>query len=84
MVHDSQGRIADRTREHLCSSDAAVVRFRRTVLAQAKALASGVEPKAPFLPGAYRLRSGSWMASEGVSFEDVMLERFGHRHGRVA
>ncbi len=84
MIHDSQGRIADRTREHLCSSDAAVVRFRRTVLAQAKALASGVEPRAPGLPEAYKLRSGSWMASEGVSFEEVMMERFGHRHGRVA
>src|SRR5690606_37289991 len=84
MIHDSQGRIADRTREHLCASDAAVVRFRRTVLAQAKALASGVQPTAPFMPQAYKLRSGSWMASEGVSFEEVMLERFGHRFGRVA
>lgn len=83
MIHDSQGRIADRTREHLCSSDAAVVRFRRTVLSQAKALAAGEEPKAPWLHEAYKLRSGSWMASEGVSFEEVMIERFGHRHGRV-
>ena len=32
MIQDSQGRIADRTREHLSASDAAIVRFRRTML----------------------------------------------------
>lgn len=84
LVHDSQGRIADRTAEHLSPSDAAVVRFRRSVLAGAKALAQGVEPQAPLKHQAYKLRSGSWIASEGVSFEQVMLERFGDADGRVA
>ncbi len=83
MIQDSQGRIADRTQEHLTASDAAIVRFRRTVLTGAKALAQGQEPTAPFLPAAYRLRSGSWVAAEGVSFEQVMLERFGDRVGQV-
>ena len=83
MIQDSQGRIADRTREHLSPSDAAIVRFRRTVLAGAKALARGIEPLAPTKHQAYRLRSGSWFASEGVSFEQVMLERFGDAFGRV-
>lgn len=84
LVHDSQGRIADRTAEHLSPSDAAVVRFRRLVLAGAKALAQGIEPQAPLKHQAYKLRSGSWIASEGVSFEQVMLERFGDPVGRVA
>lgn len=84
LVHDSQGRIADRTAEHLSPSDAAVVRFRRSVLAGAKALTKGVEPQAPLKHQAYKLRSGSWIASEGVSFEQVMLERFGDAAGRVA
>jgi phenylpropionate dioxygenase-like ring-hydroxylating dioxygenase large terminal subunit len=83
MIHDSQGRIADRTQEHLSPTDAAIVRFRRIVLAGAKALAGGVEPQAPLRHEAYRLRSGSWMAAEGVSFEQVMLERFGDPVGRV-
>ena len=83
MIQDSQGRISDRTREHLSPSDAAVVRFRRTVLSGAKALARGIEPEAPLKHEAYRLRSGSWFASEGVSFEQVMLERFGDTVGRV-
>jgi phthalate 4,5-dioxygenase oxygenase subunit len=83
MIHDSQGRIADRTKEHLTASDAAVVRFRRTVLGGAKALQQGTEPQAPHKPEAYKLRSGSWFAAEGVSFEQVMLERFGDTVGRV-
>jgi phthalate 4,5-dioxygenase oxygenase subunit len=83
MIQDSQGRIADRTQEHLSPSDAAVVRFRRAVLAGARALASGIEPQAPLKHEAYRLRSGSWFAAEGVSFEQVMLERFGDPVGRV-
>jgi phenylpropionate dioxygenase-like ring-hydroxylating dioxygenase large terminal subunit len=83
MIQDSQGRIADRTLEHLTASDAAIVRFRRTVLAGAKALAAGQEPEAPLRHDAYKLRSGSWIASEGVPLEQVMLERFGDRVGRV-
>lgn len=84
MIQESQGRIADRTREHLTTTDAAIVRFRRTLLGLAKALADGREPQAPWHHRAYRLRSGSWMAHEGVPFEDVMRERFGDPVGRVA
>jgi phenylpropionate dioxygenase-like ring-hydroxylating dioxygenase large terminal subunit len=83
MIQDSQGRIADRTREHLSASDAAIVRFRRTILAGAKALQSGTEPQAPLRHASYKLRSGSWIASEGVTFEQVMIERFGHPYGQV-
>lgn len=84
MIQDSLGRIADRTHEHLSASDAAIVRFRRMVLAGARALAAGTEPLAPGRPQAYRLRSGSWLAAEGVPFEQVMIERFGDPVGRVA
>ncbi|WP_151446138.1 Rieske 2Fe-2S domain-containing protein [Lacisediminimonas profundi] len=83
LVHDSQGRIADRTQEHLTASDAAIVRFRRQVMNGARALLSGVEPQAPWKHESYRLRSGSWIASEGVPFEQVMQERFGHPYGWV-
>jgi len=84
MIQDSQGRIADRTQEHLSPSDAAVVRFRRTVLTGAKALAAGSEPQAPLNHEVYMLRSGSWLAAEGVSFEQVMMERFSNPVGRMA
>jgi phthalate 4,5-dioxygenase len=53
------------------------------MLGLAKALAEGEAPQAPWHHDGYRLRSGSWMASEGVPFEDVMRERFGDPVGRV-
>ncbi|WP_119419073.1 Rieske 2Fe-2S domain-containing protein [Desertibaculum subflavum] len=83
MIQQSQGFIADRTRETLTATDAAVARFRRTLLAGAKALMAGEEPTAPWRPEAYRTRPGSWFAAEGIDFEDVLLERFGDRRGRV-
>ncbi|MBU2410362.1 MAG: Rieske 2Fe-2S domain-containing protein, partial [Gammaproteobacteria bacterium] len=70
MIQDSLGRISDRTQEHLSATDAAIVRFRRAVMGGAKALARGEWPTAPQRHASYRLRSGSWIAAEGVSFED--------------
>ncbi|MEC8851638.1 MAG: hypothetical protein VXX43_06715 [Pseudomonadota bacterium] len=85
MIQESQGPIVDRTRETLTATDAAVVRFRRTVMAAAAALAdSGEEPSAPWRHQAYTIRPGSWFAAEGTPFEDVLMERFGHNRGRVA
>ena len=83
MIQESQGSIADRTREHLTATDAAIVRFRRTMLSGARALSKGTEPKAPWLHESYRLRSGSWIAAEGTPFEQIMVERFGNPHGRT-
>ena len=83
MIQQSQGYIVDRTRENLCATDAAIVRFRRTVLDGARALAAGEEPRAPWLHQYYRTRPGSWFAAQGVPLEDVLLERFGDRLGRV-
>ena len=83
MIQDSQGLIADRTREHLTPTDAAVVRFRRAVLAGAADLADGVLPPAAQDGEAYCLRSGSWVANRSMAFEDVMIERFGDKTGRA-
>ena len=83
MIQESQGPIVDRTRENLTATDAAIVRFRRWVINGAKALAEGKEPEAPWYAEDYRRRSGSWVAAEGISFEQVMQERFGDPVGRV-
>jgi phthalate 4,5-dioxygenase len=83
MIQESQGRISDRTTEHLTNTDVAIVRFRRIVLGLAKALGNGVEPEAPWRHTAYRLRSGSWIGERQVPFEDVMVARFGDPVGRV-
>lgn len=83
MIQYSQGRVADRTKEILTTTDAAVVHFRNTVLDGAKALAVGKEPVAPFQHDAFRTRPGSWIAKDGIEMEDVMKERFNDRLGRV-
>lgn len=84
MIQNSQGYIADRTQENLGPTDLAVVRFRRLVLAGAKALRdSGQTPAAVAQPQAYRLRGGSAIVNAGVPFEEVMRERFGHVSGLV-
>ena len=83
MIQESQGSIADRTREHLTPTDAAIVRFRRMVLAGARALADGTAPMAAKDAAAYTRRSGSWMAKAGVPFDEVMRQRFGDGAGRV-
>src|SRR5204863_104064 len=49
LAQDSQGVIADRTREHLTATDAAVVRWRRLMLDAARALAAGRAPDAPLV-----------------------------------
>jgi len=72
-----------RTREHLTPTDAAIVRFRRAVLAGAKALTDGKLPQAPWRHESYRLRSGSWIADENSPFEAIMQERFGNPTGQV-
>lgn len=83
MIQDSQGPIVDRTQENLTATDAAIVRFRRAVMQGALELADGHPPQAPLRPTSYCLRSGSWVADEGVPFEEVMRQRFGDVHGRA-
>jgi len=54
---ESAGPIADRTREHLGTSDKAVVAFRSRMLAAARRLEQGLEPQAPYDPDCYRVRA---------------------------
>ena len=59
MVTESAGAIADRTREHLGTSDKAVIAFRQRLLGAARRLAQGIEPQAPYDPDCYRVRAHS-------------------------
>jgi len=83
LAQESQGLIADRTREHLTATDVGVVHFRRLMLREAKALAAGSEPAAPRRHASYRLRSGGALLDSGLSFEEVMRQRFGTATGAV-
>lgn len=84
MAQESQGRIADRTREHLTATDVGVVHFRRMMLKEAKNLRDGKEPAAAKEHEAYRLRSGGAVFPGRLSFEEVMKQRFGSTTGRVS
>jgi len=83
MAQDSQGLIADRTREHLTPTDVGAVRFRRVMLEGAKALREGREPAAAQRHESYRLRAGGCIAPSRLTFEEVMRQRFGSASGRV-
>ena len=83
-IQDSQGGIADRTREHLGPTDAAIIQFRRLMLGAARDLRGGLEPPAARNAAAYAVRSGSALADRSVAFADVMGQRFGDAVGRVA
>ena len=82
-VQDSQGFIVDRTREHLGPTDLGIVHFRRLMLQAAKDLAEGTEPPHAAEPDSYNVRSGGIVCDGAKSLEQVMVERFGDRYGRV-
>jgi phenylpropionate dioxygenase-like ring-hydroxylating dioxygenase large terminal subunit len=83
MIQDSQGFIADRTREHLGPTDLAIIEFRKRILRAARDLDVGVEPPAARNAAGYRLRGGSIVAARTLSFAETMVKRFGDPLGRV-
>ena len=76
---ESAGPIADRTREHLGTSDTAVIRMRRLLLGAAKALANGREPGAAAGGSLYTVRSHSTVIDETGDFDEYpeILEAMG-------
>ena len=79
-IQDSQGLIADRTREMLGPTDIGIVRFRRLVLDIAK----GQEPRAASKPEGYKVRAGGTVAHSSMPLADVMVARFGDPIGRAS
>jgi nitrite reductase/ring-hydroxylating ferredoxin subunit len=76
-IADSQGLIADRTRELLGQTDLGVVKFRRLVFDSIDALEDGIKPRGVDNPSAYRVRSGDAMSGKDARGLDVANERFG-------
>lgn len=72
VQEDQRGPISDRTTEHLGSSDTGVISTRRRLMAQARALADGVEPPQPRTPGVYRVRSMAVVAERSIPWEELM------------
>lgn len=80
-VADSQGRIADRTRELLVQTDLGVSRFRAAILNACESASSGKSPKGSRDPLAYRVRSGDYIAKNGEELDKVIDTRFGEYAG---
>jgi nitrite reductase/ring-hydroxylating ferredoxin subunit len=68
---ESMGAIYDRTREHLGSSDTAVIAMRRQLLGLARQLEAGVEPSMAARPELYRVRSTSFVLNRSESWIDA-------------
>lgn len=82
-IQDSQGLIADRTRELLGPTDLGVVQFRRLMLESARTLAEGGTPLGRDDPQAYLVRGGAIVAPAQAGLDEAMTMRFGDALGRV-
>ena len=83
MMENQWGPIADRTREHLTSSDYVIIHVRRRLLSAAKALAQGMEPEAPCHPAEYRYHRESVVLAQGTPEEAIELAKAQARATRV-
>jgi hypothetical protein len=63
----------DCTKEHLASSDAAIIQVRRRLIGAARALAEGKEPEAPWHPEAYAYHSARLVVDA-----DILVAHFAH------
>ena len=71
-VTDSMGPIMDRSREHLGTTDALIIRTRRRLIAAARALrANGAPPLGVDEPHVYRTRSGGIVLPRGADWQEA-------------
>jgi phthalate 4,5-dioxygenase len=74
-VTSSMGPVYDRSKEHLGTSDAMVIRVRRRVITAIKAhMQYGTVPPGVDDPAAYRVRSGGVYLPEGADWVDATRE----------
>jgi hypothetical protein len=82
-VQDSQGPIADRTREHLGPTDLGIMHFRKLIMEAARALQAGNSPTHLAHQDRYAVRSGGCVTHQAKDLPAVMVERFGDATGYV-
>ena len=68
-ITESMGHIYDRTREHLGTTDRAIIRMRRMLIQSAKDLAQGVEPRGLDISRRFdQIRSAERVLAEGADW----------------
>jgi len=79
-IQESQGTVADRSKEHLVTTDRAIVAARQRLIKAGKEVAAG--GKAPGLsPEAQLVRSASFVIPAGAEFETHALDAVKYRKG---
>ena len=70
VQEDQWGPISDRTREHLGTTDLAIIAMRKRLLREAKQLPNGTEPPAPHAGASYRVRSAAFVTATNDPWYD--------------
>jgi len=70
-VTESMGPIVDRTREHLGTTDLAIIAARRRLIQAARDLQQGIEPYAASHPEVYHVRPTSAILPRDVAFDQA-------------
>ncbi|MGE5139554.1 MAG: Rieske 2Fe-2S domain-containing protein [Rudaea sp.] len=69
-IQETMGRIFDRTKEHLGTTDSAIIQLRRLYLENVREILEGGEPFVPSDPKVYRKRSVSALLDRAWSFDE--------------
>ncbi len=70
-VIESMGRISDRDKEHLGTSDSAIISARRRLLREVADFQEGIEPYAPHHGNLYHIRSAALEAPQELGLKEV-------------
>ena len=65
MMENQWGPIAKREKEHLVAMDYHMIYLRRKLIAAARAMAQGIEPREPWIPQSYHYHSASEIIENG-------------------
>ncbi len=69
-IQETMGAIFDRTKEHLGTSDTAIIALRRMYLESVREILEGGEPFVPRDPTSFRVRSVSTLLDRNVSYDE--------------
>jgi len=83
MIENQWGPLADRTLEHLASSDFQIIYRRRRLLKAARALAAGIEPSEPWHPEAYAYHLANVVLADATVEEAIATAKAAATSGRV-
>jgi len=82
-IQNSQGKIVDRSLEHLGPTDLGTIEFRKLMLKLSKELKNGQIPISSKSPEKYAMQCGRMVAHRDISRENAILTRFGHTIGYI-